>query len=183
MRQHLSEPKRMPKDEIHLESRIWEIRMSGLVYEVKPMCNLLIRKGFTLIELLVVIAIIAILAALLLPALKSAKDMAKSISCINNLRTIALAVDYYANDYNDWLNTWSDANPPGGSGPYLLSVSMEIYPDMQAAQSELKRNAANPNYPYPAKLDAFVCPARDYWFADTNVAWLYTNPFFARKPG
>ncbi len=51
MHQHLSEQERMPKDEIHLESRIWEIRTSGLVYEVKPRRrNLLRRKGFTLIE-------------------------------------------------------------------------------------------------------------------------------------
>ena len=49
MRQHLSEQERMPKDEIHLESRIWEIRTSGLVDEVKPKtCTA--RWGFTLIE-------------------------------------------------------------------------------------------------------------------------------------
>ncbi len=63
------------------------------------------KRSFTLIELLVVIAIIAILAAMLLPALSAARARARSAACVNNLKSVALGVELYRQDFGDYICT------------------------------------------------------------------------------
>jgi prepilin-type N-terminal cleavage/methylation domain-containing protein/prepilin-type processing-associated H-X9-DG protein len=70
--------------------------------------NLKNRSAFTLIELLVVIAIIAILAAILFPVFAQAREKARAIACLSNMKQMGLALVMYAQDYDGGMPTWDE---------------------------------------------------------------------------
>ncbi len=123
-----------------------------------PICKSFVIKGFTLIELLVVIAIIGILAAMLLPALKKAKDVAKQSVCLGNFRQFGVATGMYINDYG-YCYAYDDRNPaviPNWAGllkDYIKSSNQgglgSLWPGPNATTSANER-------PCP-----FACPTVD----------------------
>ena len=74
----------------------------------------MMKRRFTLVELLIVISVIAILVSLLLPALGSARERGRSISCVNNLKQLFTGVGFYVDDNDSWLPLSKDAATAAG---------------------------------------------------------------------
>jgi len=127
-------------------------------------------KAFTLIELLVVIAIIAVLMAILMPALRAAKDQARRVHCVSNVKTLTYA----------WL-MYKDENDDKLVGGHIQSLPyMWVYSVSSGASIEQKKDAIRKGalFPYVGKnVDVYRCPAdqrlkdpRQFCFRSFSIA-------------
>lgn len=96
-------------------------------------------RGFTLIELLVVIAIIAILAAMLFPVFARAREKARQVVCMSNMKQLGMAFGMYAADYQrlPWDDLTVGGAPEGTAPTWTWRLMI---------------------YPYVRNADIFVCP-------------------------
>ena len=134
------------------------------------------RRGFTLIELLVVIAIIAVLIALLLPAVQAAREAARRIQCVNNLKQIGLALANYEGTNNVFpLGGMTGATSVANSGWQAqnnnngVSWMALILPQMEQAnlanainfQVHIDSGLCNPDFAtaWYTSISTFACPS------------------------
>ncbi len=132
------------------------------------------RSAFTLIELLVVIAIIAILAAILFPVFAQAREKARQITCVSNVKEIGLALLMYAQDYDERIMSFPDNNA-GGGGPDSNPADFQCWYDYIQPYMKSLQILRCPSYsgPFP-EPDGWGVSGRymhSTYALNTHISW------------
>ena len=137
-------------------------------------CKSFVPKGFTLIELLVVIAIIAILAAMLLPALKVAKDMANQTKCAGVLKQAGIGFAFYVDDYLRFPPLWNSKTNTATAG--ATAWYNQLLPYGIDTLGTFTQQGFNAGFKYPMN-----CPSKrwDFSLVNTLSCYGYNGEFFA----
>ncbi|HOM73182.1 MAG TPA: prepilin-type N-terminal cleavage/methylation domain-containing protein, partial [Armatimonadota bacterium] len=114
------------------------------------------RRGFTLIELLVVIAIIAILAAILYPVFSSAREKARQIRCLANMKELGCAFVQYTSDWKALPGGGpchrADTSGTNPHGDWVIARSSSYYVNTMDI-----RNGSL--FPYTKSTGIYICPS------------------------
>jgi prepilin-type N-terminal cleavage/methylation domain-containing protein len=115
------------------------------------------RRAFTLVELLTVIAVISVLAALLLPVFSRARESARRVTCISNLKQLSGAFMLYISDSDETLPNAADG--PAGFNRTGGWVYFNRFPANQTGQPPAYEANRGGLYPYLKSAQVYVCPS------------------------